>query len=192
MYVESETSVARSRPEVFDYIAHAEWLPEYVTDFAWVRKLSDGGPRLGTEYSYKMERGQAEGTFRWTEFEPPSRLGWHGPPPQRSWLDGAVGVLGALRGGALDARQAPDHTQAGSTLQAARTVHVVRDAQRKREGARAPQAAARGRYPDDLRWTKNGGRLIEAGISPSSREAFHRHRVDRDGTRDAGDAWMAR
>jgi len=80
MQVEAETSVARSRGEVFDYIAHAEWLPEYVTDFAWVRKLSDGGPGLDTEYSYKMERGQAEGTFRWTEFEPPSRLGWHGPP----------------------------------------------------------------------------------------------------------------
>ena len=80
MHVESETSVARSRPEVFDYIAHAEWLPEYVTDFAWVRRLSGGGPGLGTEYSYKMERGQAEGTFEWTAFEPPSRLAWDGAP----------------------------------------------------------------------------------------------------------------
>src|SRR5205814_2021019 len=34
----------------------------------------------GTTYSYKMERGQAEGTFEWTEFEPHSRLAWHGPP----------------------------------------------------------------------------------------------------------------
>jgi hypothetical protein len=27
-----------------------------------------------------MQRGQAEGTFDWTEFEPHSRLAWHGPP----------------------------------------------------------------------------------------------------------------
>jgi uncharacterized protein YndB with AHSA1/START domain len=80
MHVESQITVARSRPEVFDYLAHAEWLPEYVTDFAWVRKRSDGPARLGTEYACKMERGQAEGTFEWTEFERPSRLAWHGPP----------------------------------------------------------------------------------------------------------------
>jgi hypothetical protein len=27
-----------------------------------------------------MKRGQAEGTFDWTEFEPHSKLAWHGPP----------------------------------------------------------------------------------------------------------------
>jgi hypothetical protein len=27
-----------------------------------------------------MARGQAEGTFEWTEFDPSSRLAWHGPP----------------------------------------------------------------------------------------------------------------
>jgi hypothetical protein len=27
-----------------------------------------------------MSRGQAEGTFEWTEFEPHSKLAWHGPP----------------------------------------------------------------------------------------------------------------
>ena len=80
MHVESETSVARSCPEVFDYLAHAEWLPEYVEDFAWVRKLSGGEPGPGTEYAYKMQRGQAEGTFAWTEFDRPSRLAWSGPP----------------------------------------------------------------------------------------------------------------
>ena len=80
MHVEAETTVARPRSEVFDYIARAERLPEYVTDFAWVRQESEGEPALGTRYSYKMERGSAEGTFDWTEFEPHSRLAWHGPP----------------------------------------------------------------------------------------------------------------
>jgi uncharacterized protein YndB with AHSA1/START domain len=80
MHVEAETTVNRPRAEVFDYIAQGEQLPEYVTEFAWVKKVTDGQPARGTEYSYKMARGQAEGTFDWTEFEPPSRLAWHGPP----------------------------------------------------------------------------------------------------------------
>ena len=78
MQVESETTVARPAEAVFDYIAHAEYLPEYVTDFATVEQVSDGDPRLGTSYRYKMGRG-AEGTFEWTTFEPTSRLAWHGP-----------------------------------------------------------------------------------------------------------------
>jgi uncharacterized protein YndB with AHSA1/START domain len=80
MHVEAEITVERPRSEVFDYIARAERLPEYVTEFAWVRQASDGEPARGTGYSYKMARGQAEGTFEWTEFEPHSRLAWHGPP----------------------------------------------------------------------------------------------------------------
>jgi uncharacterized protein YndB with AHSA1/START domain len=80
MRVESEITVEQPRAEVFDYIARAERLPEYVSDFAWVRQVSDGEPGRGSEYSYKMARGQAEGTFEWTEFEPHRRLAWHGPP----------------------------------------------------------------------------------------------------------------
>ena len=80
MRIESQTTISRPRSEVFDHIAHAERLPEYVTDFAWVKQVSPGDPTRGTEYSYKMKRGPAESTFEWTEFEPPSRLAWHGPP----------------------------------------------------------------------------------------------------------------
>jgi uncharacterized protein YndB with AHSA1/START domain len=80
MHVEAETTVDRPRSEVFDYLARAEHLPEYVTDFAWVKQVSEGEPSRGTRYSYKMERGRAEGTFDWTEFEPHSRLAWHGAP----------------------------------------------------------------------------------------------------------------
>jgi uncharacterized protein YndB with AHSA1/START domain len=79
MHLEAEITVERPRSEVFNYIARGEKLPEYVTDFAWVKQDSDGEPALGTTYSYKMERG-AEGTFDWTEFEPNSKLAWHGPP----------------------------------------------------------------------------------------------------------------
>jgi uncharacterized protein YndB with AHSA1/START domain len=80
MQIEAEISVERPRSEVFGYIARAERLPEYVTEFAWVRQVSEGEPARGTRYGYKMARGQAEGTFEWTEFEPDSKLAWHGPP----------------------------------------------------------------------------------------------------------------
>jgi uncharacterized protein YndB with AHSA1/START domain len=80
MHVEAETTVSRPRAEVFEYLAHAEHLPDYVGDFAWVKQDTGGEPAKGTRYSYKMVRGPAAGTFDWTEFDPPSRLAWHGPP----------------------------------------------------------------------------------------------------------------
>jgi uncharacterized protein YndB with AHSA1/START domain len=80
MRVDADVFVARSRPEVFEYIARAKLLPEYVTDFESVRQMSAGEPSLGTQYSYKLARRKIEGTFEWTEYEPHSRLAWHGPP----------------------------------------------------------------------------------------------------------------
>lgn len=78
MQVESETTVNRPAQDVFDYIAHAECLPEYVSDFETVQQVSEGEPGLGTQYRYKMKRG-AEGTFQWTRFDPTSALAWEGP-----------------------------------------------------------------------------------------------------------------
>jgi len=80
MHIEAETTIARPRAEVFDHIAQAERLPEYVTQFSWVRQVGAGEPARGTSYEYKVARGQAAGTFEWTHFERPSRLAWHGPP----------------------------------------------------------------------------------------------------------------
>jgi len=88
MQIESEITIERPRAEVFEHIARGERLPEYVTEFAWVKPASEEGPEKGSSYSYKMARGPAEGTFEWTEFEPPSRLAWHGPP--------AKGGLGSM------------------------------------------------------------------------------------------------
>src|SRR2546423_8284428 len=79
IHVESEIEVARPRAEVFDYLAHGERLPEYVSDFASVEQEGTGEPGPGTTYRYRMERG-AEGAFEWTEFRSPDRLAWHGPP----------------------------------------------------------------------------------------------------------------
>ena len=78
MQIESEITIAKPADDVFAYVARAEELPQYVTDFESVRQDSEGAPGIGTRYSYKMTRG-AQGTFEWTEFQPSSRLAWHGP-----------------------------------------------------------------------------------------------------------------
>jgi Polyketide cyclase / dehydrase and lipid transport len=78
MQVESEITVDRPAPDVFDYIAHAEYLPEYVSDFESVQQVSEGQPQMGTQYSYTMKRG-AQGTFQWTRFDTPTQLAWEGP-----------------------------------------------------------------------------------------------------------------
>jgi uncharacterized protein YndB with AHSA1/START domain len=78
MHVEAQISIARPRAQVFDYLAHSEHLPDYATDFVWVKQTTHGEPGLGTEYRYKMKRG-TEGTFTRTEFQPHDRLAWHGP-----------------------------------------------------------------------------------------------------------------
>jgi len=79
MHIESTIEIFRPREEVFDYLAHSEFLPDYAADFVWVRQTSDGAPRLGTEYAYEMVRGST-GTFQRTMYEPFSKLAWEGPP----------------------------------------------------------------------------------------------------------------
>ena len=109
MHVEAETTVDRPRSEVFEYIARAERLPEYVAEFDWVRQSSPGEPAQGTEDSYKMTRGRAEGTFRWTEFTPTSKLAWHGPPvkgDRARWSPRAGGSSRTRGAGTRDDRRA--------------------------------------------------------------------------------------
>jgi uncharacterized protein YndB with AHSA1/START domain len=77
--VEAEISVDRPRPEVFAYLKDAERLPEYMTEFASVEQVTEGLPRVGTRYRYRMARGQAEGAFEWTKVVPSSHLAWSGP-----------------------------------------------------------------------------------------------------------------
>jgi uncharacterized protein YndB with AHSA1/START domain len=77
--VEAEIAVDRPRTEVFAFLKDAERLPEYMTEFATVEQVSEGPPRVGTQYRYTMARGQAEGAFEWTRFVPSSHLAWSGP-----------------------------------------------------------------------------------------------------------------
>jgi uncharacterized protein YndB with AHSA1/START domain len=79
MHVESEITIDRPPQEVFDYLAHGEYLPEYVEEFQTVSQTSEGEPGVETAYTYTMARG-AQGTFKWTRFERPSYLSWDGPP----------------------------------------------------------------------------------------------------------------
>ena len=56
MHIEAQTTIARPRSEVFSHLAHAERLPEYVTQFAWVKQVSPGEPKTGTEYARKLSQ----------------------------------------------------------------------------------------------------------------------------------------
>ena len=80
IHTEHEITVQRPRNEVFQFIAQAERLPEYVEDFETVTHEEPGEPAQGHVYSYKMKRGGVEGTFEWKEFQPTERLAWSGPP----------------------------------------------------------------------------------------------------------------
>ncbi len=79
MKVEAEIAVSRPRPEVFAYLRDAAQLPQYMTEFESVEQVSEGQPRVGTQYRYRMARGQTEGTFEWTKLVPSSHLAWSGP-----------------------------------------------------------------------------------------------------------------
>jgi uncharacterized membrane protein len=79
MAVSVEVTVERPPQEVFPVVADGERLPEWMEDFERVEQVSEGPPRLGTEYRYKMRRSP-ESTFEWSEFEPGRRVRWSGPP----------------------------------------------------------------------------------------------------------------
>ena len=42
MQIEAETTVGRPPSMVFEYLSHAEHLPDYVTEFAWVLQVGMG------------------------------------------------------------------------------------------------------------------------------------------------------
>jgi uncharacterized protein YndB with AHSA1/START domain len=101
IHTEAEITIDRPRSEVFNYLAHAEHLPDYVSDFETVAHEEPGEPAKGHVYSYRMKRGGVEGTFEWTEFQPPERLAWAGPSaksgpgsmkPSGSWELGDEGA----------------------------------------------------------------------------------------------------
>jgi uncharacterized protein YndB with AHSA1/START domain len=79
IHTEAETTINRPRNEVFEYLSHAEYLPEFVDDFESVNHEEGGEPARGHVYSYRMKRGGVEGTFEWKEFQPYDKLAWSGP-----------------------------------------------------------------------------------------------------------------
>jgi uncharacterized membrane protein len=66
--------------DVFDYLAHGENMPRWISVFEKVEQDSEGPPAKGTIYRYRMaSRRRPESTFEWTEFEPGRKLAWEGP-----------------------------------------------------------------------------------------------------------------
>ena len=83
MSIDVDKSVEIRRParDVFEYLAHGENMPRWMSTFETVQQASDGPPTKGTTYRYKMaSRGKPESTFVWSEFQPGRKLAWAGPP----------------------------------------------------------------------------------------------------------------
>jgi uncharacterized membrane protein len=79
--VGESVEIRRPASEVFDYLAHGENMPRWMSIFEKVEPESSEPPHQGSKYRYKMStRGKAESTFEWTEYQPARRLAWHGPP----------------------------------------------------------------------------------------------------------------
>jgi uncharacterized protein YndB with AHSA1/START domain len=79
--VGQSVQIRRPSADVFDYLAHGENMPHWMGIFETVEQESPGPPGKGTTYRYKMAtRGKAASSFIWSEFEPPRKLAWQGPP----------------------------------------------------------------------------------------------------------------
>jgi uncharacterized membrane protein len=79
--VGESVEIRRPATDVFDYLAHGENMPRWISVFEKVEQDSEGPPAKGTTYRYKMaSRRKPESTFEWTEFEPGRKLAWEGPP----------------------------------------------------------------------------------------------------------------
>ncbi len=187
MQVESEITIGRSAQDVFDYVAHAECLPEYVSDFddvspAWARAI----PRLGTQYRYTMKRG-AEGTFEWTRFEPTSVWPGRARRSRPARVDGALGLVGVTpssRGTRVKLVMAPTP---GGLFKLLAPLHGRGHAQGQRGRTRAPEAAPRGlAYGLELQYVADRLKPLDETLHVG-RRVVH----GEGGTRGGGDAELA-
>lgn len=106
-----EVEIDRPAREVFDYLANAENYQTWAKEFEKVDKISDGPIGRGTTFRFRLRArpglfgmiiGRTEGegmpatesTFEWTEYEPPRRLAWSGPPLKRG--PGTIQPIGSF------------------------------------------------------------------------------------------------
>ena len=88
VHVTVEIDIERPREAVWAFLADTTRSPEWVEEFVESHLVSEGEPRVGSIISYTIEPGPRTGTMELTEWDPPRRLAWDGPP-MRSMGGGA-------------------------------------------------------------------------------------------------------
>lgn len=80
VHVAVEVEIERPREAVWAFVSDLTRAPEWLDEFVESHLASAGEPRVGAIVSYTITPGPRTGTFQLTEWDPPRRLAWDGPP----------------------------------------------------------------------------------------------------------------
>ena len=75
-----EVEIERPRDVVWEYITEPGTAHEWLDEFVSAELVSEGPPGVGSIVSYTIMPGPRTGTWEMTEWDPPHRLAWDGPP----------------------------------------------------------------------------------------------------------------
>ena len=87
-----EVEIERPPDAVWSYLADVERIPEWVGEFKAAHEDSDGPTGIGTIVHYTVE-GDRSGTWEVTEWDPPHKVAWDGPP--LPWAGGGARPRGS-------------------------------------------------------------------------------------------------
>jgi uncharacterized protein YndB with AHSA1/START domain len=90
--IEIEIDIARPVAAVWAVVSDFERLPQWLGEFEESRVESAGPVGVGAVIGYTLQ-GNRSGTFEITEWEPPRRLAWDGPPLR--WAGGSARPRGS-------------------------------------------------------------------------------------------------
>jgi carbon monoxide dehydrogenase subunit G len=80
VHVTVEVDIERPREAVWAFVSDITRAPEWIEEFVESHLASGGEPQVGSIVSYTIEPGPRTGTMELTEWDPPRRLAWDGPP----------------------------------------------------------------------------------------------------------------
>jgi uncharacterized protein YndB with AHSA1/START domain len=75
-----EVDIARPREVVWGFVTDPAHSPDWLDEFVESHQVSEGEPRVGSVVSYTIKPGPRTGTMELTEWDPPRRMAFEGPP----------------------------------------------------------------------------------------------------------------
>jgi uncharacterized protein YndB with AHSA1/START domain len=98
-----EIDIARPREVVWAFVTDPARSPDWIDEFVESHQVSEGDPGVGAVLSYTIEPGPRTGTMEVTEWDPPRRMAFEGPPLR------SMGGAGRPRG-SFELTERPDGT----------------------------------------------------------------------------------